>query len=268
MRREYSLAHLTVLGCAPPEVVRIAAGCGYDYVGLRTIPLGLPGEPRHVFAEDRRMFRETRDALQETGIRLLDIEVAVIGEDRDPMTYRPALEDAAELGARHVLCNVWSGEPSLVEAQFATLCELAAPLGLCVECEFVTFTKVVDLADALSLVEAAGGSGTGVLIDTLHFARSRVGLDELDRAPKSRFHYLQLCDAPPAVAPSAEEMRRTARQERLYPGEGIAPIREIVARLPDVPLALEIAHPARLQTLGAEGFAGECLRRAKRLLEC
>jgi sugar phosphate isomerase/epimerase len=267
VRREYSLAHLTVLGCAPPEVVRIASSCGYDYVGLRTIPLGLPGEPRHAFAEDRAMLRETRAALRETGVRLLDIEVAVLGEDRDPAAYRRAMEDAAELGARHLLCNVWSGERGLVEDQFAALCELAAPLGLRVECEFVTFSKVVGLADALALVEAAGDAASGVVVDTLHFARSGIGLDELDRAPKGRFHYLQICDAPPAAAPSLEDMKRTARQQRLYPGEGIAPIREIVARLPDRPLALEVAHPARRQALGAEGFAAECLRRAKLHLE-
>lgn len=267
MRREYSLAHLTVLGCAPPEAVRIAAECGYDYVGLRTIPLGLPGEPRHAFDENRALFRETRAALRESGVRLLDIEVAVLGVDRDVASYRQALEDAAELGARHVLCNVWSGERALVEDQFAALCELAAPLALRVECEFVTFTKVVGLADALSLVEAAGDADSGVLIDTLHFARSGVSLAELDRAPQDRLHYLQLCDAPPAIAPTADEMKRTAREERLYPGEGVAPIREIVSRLPGAPLAIEVAHRARAQALGPEGFARECLRRTKLLLE-
>ena len=68
MSRSYSLAHLTVLGCAPPEAIRIAARCGYDWVGLRTIPLGLPDEPRYVLEEDLALFRDTREALRETEI--------------------------------------------------------------------------------------------------------------------------------------------------------------------------------------------------------
>ena len=41
MSRSYSLAHVTVLGCPPPEAIGIAARCGYDFVGLRNMPLGL-----------------------------------------------------------------------------------------------------------------------------------------------------------------------------------------------------------------------------------
>ena len=36
--RPVSLAHLTVLSLAPPEMVRVAARTGYDAVGLRFIP--------------------------------------------------------------------------------------------------------------------------------------------------------------------------------------------------------------------------------------
>ncbi|MED3904758.1 sugar phosphate isomerase/epimerase, partial [Geobacillus thermodenitrificans] len=32
MARPFSLAHLTVLGCPPPEMAPIAARAGYDYV--------------------------------------------------------------------------------------------------------------------------------------------------------------------------------------------------------------------------------------------
>lgn len=42
--RKFSLAHLTILEAPPPELVRIAARTGYDFVGLRLIPPGLPGE--------------------------------------------------------------------------------------------------------------------------------------------------------------------------------------------------------------------------------
>ena len=266
MGRQYSLGHLTVLGCPPPEAIHIAARCGYDFMGLRSIPLGLPGEPRYVFGDDPEMFRATRQALADTGVRLLDIEVALIAEDRLVGGYARALTDAAELGAGHVLCNAWSGTPQFIQAQFDELCDLAAPLGMRVQCEFVTFSEIRGLADAWRLVEASGRTNAGVLIDTLHFERSRVRLDEIDGIPADRFSYLQLCDAAYAEAPSVDELRRTARSERLYPGEGVSPIREIVARLPGLPLALEVTHAKRIEELGYEAFARECLIRTKAYL--
>jgi hypothetical protein len=44
----FSLAHLTVLGCAPPEVTHIAARAGYDFVSYRIIPMGLANEPNYL----------------------------------------------------------------------------------------------------------------------------------------------------------------------------------------------------------------------------
>ena len=219
-----------------------------------------------MFADDPGMFRATRQALADTGVRLLDIEVALIAEGRRVAAYAAALEDAAALGAKHVLCNAWSGSPTFIQEQFDELCDLAAPLDMTVQCEFVTFTEIRGLADAWRLIKASGRGNAGVLIDTLHFERSRVRLEEIDQIPANRFSYLQLCDVAHAEKPSVDDMRRTARSERLYPGEGVSPIREIVARLPGLPLALEVTHAARIQALGHEAFARECLIRTKAYL--
>ena len=40
----YSLAHLTLIGVTPPELVYIAARAGYDAVSPRFIPMHVPGE--------------------------------------------------------------------------------------------------------------------------------------------------------------------------------------------------------------------------------
>jgi sugar phosphate isomerase/epimerase len=267
MARPYSLAHLTVLGCPPPEAIHIAARCGYDMVGLRAIPLGLEGEPRYRLDEDAALFSATREALDATGLTLLDIEVAVLGDDRDPAAYLAPMQAAAELGARHVLCNAWSGDRATIQGQFDALCDLAAPLGLTIECEFVTFTKIVDLTDAWDVVQRSGRPNTGVLVDTLHFGRSGVTLAQLDAIPIEKLHYLQLGDGAYAATHTADEMRRTARAERLYPGEGPTPIRQIVERVPGVPLSVEIIHAKRVGALGYEGFAQQCLDRTKAYLE-
>lgn len=265
--REYSLAHLTVLGCSPPQAVEIAARCGYDFIGLRTIPLGLPGEPQYALDADGALLAATAKALKDTGVRLLDIEVAVLGEDRDVRGYERAIEVAGGLGAQHVLCNGWSGDRRLLQDQFDALCDLASPYGVTVNCEFVTFTQIPNLRDAREIVEASGRANAGVVIDTLHFGRSKTRLEELDSVHADRVHYLQLCDGAFVDRPTVEQLKHTARAERLYPGEGPSPIREIVERFPGRPLALEIIHDERIRQLGYEQFAKTCLERTRRYLE-
>lgn len=266
MPRRYSLAHVTVLGCPPPEAIGIAARCGYEFVGLRTIPLGLPGEPRYILENNPELMRATRNALRDTGVKLHDIEDAIIDTDRDVRDYLPALECGAELGAKHLICNVWGGEPGFVSDQFGQLCDMAAPLGMSVQAEFVTFTKLVDMQDAWRLVRDSGRANAGVLIDMLHFLRSGVAVAEIDDIPRERFAFIHLDDGPPGGKFTTDQMKQTARSARLYPGEGAAPVREVVARLPGIPLAIEIIHAERVEQLGYEAFAAECLARARDLL--
>src|SRR5579862_9456985 len=60
---QFSLAHLTALGCAPPQLTHIAAHAGYDLVSYRTISMHLPNEPDYDLARNAAMLRETKAAL-------------------------------------------------------------------------------------------------------------------------------------------------------------------------------------------------------------
>ncbi|MBT8361339.1 MAG: sugar phosphate isomerase/epimerase, partial [Deltaproteobacteria bacterium] len=102
MIKQYSLAYLTVYGCAPPEMTYIAARTGYDFVSLRLIPMGVPGEKSYL-PEDKEMISKTKTALNETGIKVLDLELARIVDDVDTRSYIPAMEAATDLGAKHVI---------------------------------------------------------------------------------------------------------------------------------------------------------------------
>jgi sugar phosphate isomerase/epimerase len=107
MAWQFSLAHLTALHCSPPQLIEIASRAGYEFVGLRPIPVGARNEPLHPFATDRALFARTKAALAATGVRLLDIEVARIIKEAKPRDYLPAIEAAAQLGGKHVLSSAW-----------------------------------------------------------------------------------------------------------------------------------------------------------------
>src|SRR6187402_3273048 len=74
--RRFSLAYLTLFGCPPPEMTYIAARAGYDFVSLRPIYMGLPGEPNFDLAANPQLLAQTRAALASTGLRVHDIELA------------------------------------------------------------------------------------------------------------------------------------------------------------------------------------------------
>ncbi|MCX6551265.1 MAG: sugar phosphate isomerase/epimerase [Acidobacteria bacterium] len=267
-KRQFSLAHLTVLGCAPPEMTYIAARAGYDFVSYRLIYMGLAGEPNYDLANNKDMLRQTKTALASTGLKLQDIEVARISDGLDPKKYLPAMETAAELGGKYVLANNWTTDRNFAVDCFAQLCDLAKPLGLTVECEFVPFAAGgKNLADAVALLRDARRTNCGVLVDTLHFSRSRVTLAELDAVPRDWFHFAHVCDAPAEIPTTNEGLIHTAREERLYPGEGAIDIAAILNRMPQVPYSLEIPHLARVKELGYAEHAFRCLQTARTYLE-
>jgi sugar phosphate isomerase/epimerase len=266
MTKQFSLAHLTVLGCSPPEMTYIAARTGYDFVSFRPIYMGLPGEPNYALAENKEMLRQTKSALAETGVKLLDIELARICDGINPKRYLPAMEVAAELGGRHVLSSIWTNDRNYYIESFAELCELAKPFGLTIELEFVPIASVSNLAGTLDVLHTAKQENAGLMIDIHHFHRSGDKVEDLDTVPREWFRYLHLCDAPAEIPTSREEMIYILREERSYLGEGGIDVASIVNRIPEIPYSIELPHTKRVQELGYEEFARRCLQTAKNYL--
>jgi sugar phosphate isomerase/epimerase len=263
--RKYSLAHLTVIGCPPPEMTYIASRSGYDYVSFRPIALGMKNEPKYLLAEDKKLMRETKRALADTGIKLLDVELARIVPEKTPRDYVPAMEVAAELGGRHLISSAWTPDMNYIVDFYAELCDLAKGYGLTVEFEFVTWSAVKTLKEACCVLREAARENCGILIDTLHFHRSRVAVEELDEVPKEWFHFAHLCDGPREIPgmDDTEALVRTGRAERLYIGEGGIDIDSITNRMPEVPMSLEVPHEERAREFGYAEHACRCIESAK-----
>jgi sugar phosphate isomerase/epimerase len=151
--------------------------------------------------------------------------------------------------------------------RFTRLCDVARPLGLTVDLEFVSSTDWGTLDGALDIVTSSGCDNVGVVVDTLHFHRGHIPLDDLNRIPPAWSHFTHVSDDRARVPATIDEARRTMREERLYPGEGAIDIASIMARLPaDVVCAIELPNRERLNQLGPEEFAQQCLDHTKRYL--
>ena len=266
MTWQFSLAHLTALHCSPPQLIEIASRAGYEFVGLRPIPVGARNEPLHPFATDRTLFSRTKAALAATGVRLLDIEVARIIKEAKPRDYLPAMEAAAQLGGKHVLSSAWCDDLPYIRDFFAELCGLAQQFGLSVDLEFVTWSGIRTLNEAADLVRASRCDNAGIVIDTLHFDRCHADLASLGSLPREWFRFVQICDAPAKYSTERDELIRIGRDARLYHGEGGIDVAGILRRLPAAPLSIEIPNTTKLATLGAEQYARLCIETARSYL--
>ncbi|MDG4825250.1 TIM barrel protein [Asanoa sp. WMMD1127] len=262
-RHDYSLAHLTALSLSPPELVDAAADAGYRYVGLRLRRV-TPQEPHYPLATDPALMRSTKARLAATGIEVLDIELARIGPDDDPHEFQRFLEAGAELGARHVIAQLPDPDRARKTDRFARLCELARPLGLTVDLEFPSWTETPDLRETVRVLRGADQPNAGILVDLLHFARSGSSVADLRQLPGHWFHFVHVCDAPPGVPPTTEEIIHTARFERLFPGEGGIDVHGILDALPPgLPFALEIPRATLVAQVGAKEHARLALAAAR-----
>ncbi|MEU8820117.1 TIM barrel protein [Actinoplanes sp. NPDC048796] len=266
-RHDFSLAHLTALSLSPPELVDAAAEAGYRYVGLRLTRV-TPQEPHYPLATDPALMRTTKVRLAATGIEVLDIELARIGPGENPADFQRFLEAGAELGARHVICQLPDPDRARKTDRFALLCEMARPLGLTVDLEFPSWTETPDLDSAVRVLRGAAQRNAGILVDLLHFARSGSSVADLRQLPAEWFHFVHVCDAPPAVPPTNEGLIHTARFERLFPGEGGIDIPGILGALPPgLPYALEIPRATLVAQVGGKEHARLALSKARDHLE-
>jgi sugar phosphate isomerase/epimerase len=263
----YSLAHLTVLSLTPPEVVDVAARTGYRYVSLRLTRV-TPDEPLYDLGHDRLLMKETKARLHATGLKVLDVELFRMDPSLEPESFIPVLEATAELGARRIIAQLPDPDRERATARFARLCDLAKPLGIFVSLEFPHWTDTGNLAAATKVVRAVGRENAGILVDTLHFARSNSSLEELAKLPSSWFRFAHVCDAAKEMPPTNEGIIRTARAERLFPGEGGIDVRGILGRLPpNIPYSLEIPRLTLTKAVGPEEVARLALRVTRSHLE-
>jgi sugar phosphate isomerase/epimerase len=267
MRHDYSLAHLTVLSLTPPQVVEAAARAGYRYVGLRLTRV-TPDEVLYDLVHDKPMMRETKARLAATGVAVNDVELFRMDPSLDAESFIPVLEAAAELGAKNLIAQLPDPDRKRATERFARLCDLAKPLGIYVSLEFPHWTETGNLSSAVRVLRAVERSNAALLVDMLHFARSNSSLTELASLPREWFRFVHVCDAVKEVPPTLPGIIHTARDERLFPGEGGIDIRSILGCMPqDIPYALEIPRIALTKAVGPEEVALLAIRVAQSELD-
>ncbi|MCE5202468.1 MAG: sugar phosphate isomerase/epimerase [Synergistaceae bacterium] len=270
MTHKFSLAHLTVLGWTPPEMIYNAHLIGYDYVSIRIISMGVKGEFDFDISKNKKMFDLTKQAMEDTGMEIYDIELARIADGVDVRNYERSFEAAARLGAKGMISSIWTDDKEYYIDQFATLCDLAAQYDLTVNLEFPTWASVYDMKGVREVIDTVKKPNAGIMLDTLHVYRSRVSMEELEACPKELYNLAHICDGPaeiPALT-DKEALIHTGRDERYYVGEGAIDVAGMVKRMrPDTVLSIELPNLGYVAKWGYTEHARRCLVTAKEYLK-
>ena len=249
VKRALTLAHLSFLDKRPADLLRIAAHAGFDAVSLRlaTPAAGHVCYPLQAGSDDLRELRRLADGL---GVEIAEVEVVCLAADTEVAQYLPLLEAGAELGATRLCVNVDDPVRSRAVENGVQLCDLAAPLGMAVDIEFMVWRPVHDLRDAAGFVKAVARPNAFVLVDALHLQRCGAIPGQIDSALLPLIGNVQLCDAP-LRRPADDQIVAEARGDRLLPGEGELPLAELVARLP-AGLSIGVEIPTRRYAQGMD----------------
>ncbi|TQK31906.1 TIM barrel protein [Arthrobacter sp. SLBN-53] len=239
VERLLSLAPLTVLELDPAEVVTCAAAAGYDAVGLRLIP-ATEQEPVRPTIGATPLIRETRRRLDDSGLRLLDVEVVrLVPETVVRSDFEGILETGAFLGAGEVLATGYDPDRQRTADNLAELSLLAAEYGMTVNIEPMPWTAVRDVHEGAALV-AQCPVPTGLLIDAIHYDRAGTSPAELEVLPREWIRYIQICDAPAEQPATMSEIIHQGRCARLLPGAGGIGLVSMLRALPaEVPVSVE-----------------------------
>jgi len=231
--RPLHLAAGSALDADAETLVRAAAAAGFDGVGLR-----LTGEhalnPPQVAAMARMLNSE--------GIYLAEVEVIRIGDTA--LDVAAVIDQAAALGARHLLVVSDLPDETATADELALIVDRAQRVGVQVGLEYMAWTTPSTPSRAAAMASACGAS---VVCDILH--HHRVGATPHDVSilvEQGIVGWVQICDAPRNPPDGGTPMWLTeARHHRLPPGEGELDGAAVIARVPEhVPLSVEVQSDA------------------------
>lgn len=261
-----------------PFVDRLAPARDAGFRGVSLQPMDVVA-----FTGDGRSPAELRQFVEDHGLALAEFDAITTwdGDHEPPAAWGPdgaamkagtaenLVPLAAAVGARSVSIVEYYGVSLALDraaAGFAHACDVAADHGLLVTLEFLPWTGVPTLADALAVVREAGRANGALLVDSWHLFRSGATLADLAALPADLVGYVQIDDAP--ATPEADLGEETTHR-RLVPGDGDLDLVGFVRTLRELgytgPLGVEVYSDA-LAALPAAEVAQRCATGTRRVV--
>ena len=225
------LHFLTVPDLSPVEAIHIAAEVGYPFVSLR-LHAPNPADAALPLLLDDAMARDVAAASRSTGVGVAEVDILRLPVDATGDCLARFIDRAASLGAKHLVAVGLDADEKKVTESFVQACRLAAPHGMTVNLEPISWNAVRSLTQAQQIVTTAGQPNSGVLIDALHFHRMGESIEIIKTFTPRLLNIFHLCDAPLQSPVGIDALRVEARTARLMPGEGQLKLLPLLESLP------------------------------------
>jgi sugar phosphate isomerase/epimerase len=270
MNRRLGIEQLSVFGLPPVEFVALAAdlGCSCISAALTAISYNPHGYTAFSLRDDPALRREMIAAMRDRGISISLGEGCTIRPGQDIRDAGRDLDIMRELGVERINSVSLDADRMRSFDQFAVLAEMASARGMESTVELCPVLVVGNLGDALALIRHVGRPDFRLLLDTMHLARSGATAADITALDPKLIGYVQLCDA--WLVPRIPNYMEEATFERLVPGDGELPLRDMLAALPAAGLTISLEVPQRSlaeEGVGPEVRLGQCVAAARALLE-
>ncbi len=225
---------------------------GWARAGIRAVEPDLPNVRRFADTESPQMARRLLDDL---GLRAVSSSNQLFLEESGPRRAN-SIEDlkwkvelAEIIGADRLVIPSAAGErhtvddyPEVID-NLREAADIAAPHGVTLMVEFTRLSTLIsNLRTALKVVREANHPNLRVMMDTFHFWSGMSKFEDLDRIEDGELHHLHFEDVP-----DDPPLEVFGQPDRVFPGEGIAPLGRIVEVLKrkgySGPASLEMFSP-------------------------
>ena len=251
LRRQVGLAQLSLVGTAPPDLVTVAAGAGFDFIGARVRPV-TAAERAYDLQPGSPMLKETLARMRDTGVTVKDIEFLLLDGSDQRGAWLRMMEAGQALGAGSLTVAGADPDAARLADTLARMTEDGRDFGIVPTLEPISYQAVHSIPAAAELARSAGCK---IVVDALHFHRFGGTLDQL-AASADLVPLLQLCDGPVQRPASREDLVTESRSERGVPGEGGFDLAALVCAFPaGTPVSVETPSDRRVAELGAPAWA-------------
>jgi sugar phosphate isomerase/epimerase len=225
---------------------------GYARAGIRAVEPDLPKVREYARRESPAAARRLLDDL---GLKAVSCSNQLFLEESGPRRAK-SLEDlkwkvelAEVIGADRLVIPSAAAEPHTMEDYAAVIdnlreaADIARPHNVTLMVEFTrSSTLINNLRTALWVVRQADHPNLKVMLDTFHFWSGMSKFEDLELLHEGELHHLHFEDIP-----GNRPLEVFGQTDRLYPGEGIVPLRRIVEVLQRKgyrgPASLELFDP-------------------------
>lgn len=234
---------------APLDVLCAAAEAGFGAVGLR-ISGRNPGDPWPRPGSEGDGFEQIRARAEALSMRVSSISGYYISEKTSLSHLLANVEAARRTGAPLISQGCFEPDLPRVAELLRDYARAAADAGVRIALEFMPMSTLKTIDDALRVIADSDARNVGLLIDSLHLARSGADAAKVRALDPRSIYLTQLCDAPAMRTPDTT-LFDEAMSGRMYLGDGGLELEALVGALSphaeielETPVVADAALPA------------------------